>query len=217
MPNPRFHTDGAPRTVDSGGNRSLAKRNEHRPTGNGGIVIRKIMEWLLAITLLAAIVLVLWRGVVYVTSLKSEVAAAILAASIAGAVSIVSLAASKAYETRTLIAQDIRAKKTPAYEEIANMLFRLQGSGLPGGTQVEEAEVNDWFVRTTERVAIWGSDEMIRAYGRFKRTTWEGEPIGALFAVEDLVLAIRRDLGHSDQLERGSILRMFITDVDNYL
>jgi hypothetical protein len=180
-------------------------------------MIRRIAAGVAALALLAGLVFLLWLGVAYVASLKSEVAAAILAASIAGVLSIASLAVSKAYETRSLIAQDIRGKKTPAYEGIAHMLFRLQGAGMPGGTPVDASEVNEWFTSTTEKLAIWGSDDMIRAFGLFRERTRAGEPIQAMFAVEDLVLAIRRDLGHHDQLDRGSILRMFINDIDDYL
>lgn len=41
---------------------------------------------------------------------------------------------------------------------------------------------------------------------------------GILFEVEELLMAIRKDLGHSNKgISRGKILSLFVNDINEYL
>lgn len=181
--------------------------------------LKNILAGLFVLVLLAGLVYGLLMGLMaYLRSLQSEVAGAIVAAGFAGLVSIVSLAISKAYETRAAVKQDLRAKKLPVYEGIVRTLFAVMFAERLGKKPVRESELIQWFAETTEKLSIWGSDDLVLAFGRFKNGFSEDTPSAALFGFEDLLLAIRKDLGHSGRkLGRGSILRLFVTDIDVHL
>lgn len=155
----------------------------------------------------------------FLRSLESDLAVGIVAAAATGAVSVVSLTISKAYETQTAIRQELRAKKTPIYEGIVETLFRALYAGKLGKQPLSEQDLMKFFAETTERLTIWGSDELVRAFGSFKQVcAARPESKDVIFSFERLLFAIRRDLGHKNRgLGRGSILRLFVNDIDSFL
>ena len=155
----------------------------------------------------------------YLRSLDSDVAVAIIAAAATGLVSVITIAITKAYETRATVRQDLRSKKVPVYEDFIRMLFRILFSEKLGQPAISAEEMISLFVQSSEKLTIWGSDELIKTFGDFKTQIVPGsEPLQALSQLEDLMLAIRKDLGHTNKgLARGSILRMFVTDIDQIL
>lgn len=85
---------------------------------------------------------------------------------------------------------------------------------------LDERGLQKFFERHTPELIIWGSPPMLRAYGEFRSAGNDpdrSDPRRPLFVFESLLLAIREDLGHSnDGLEQGDLLRLFITDFDQY-
>lgn len=184
-------------------------------------VLRTIGSTLLGLAVVAGAVISVWfvavRLAEFLVSLKSDLAVAVVAASVAGLVSIVTLIVSKRFEARSAALQSIRDKKTPVYEGIVSTLFRVMFASMLGEPEVPEADLVRWFAETTEKLSIWGSDDLIKAFGAFKTRTASGDTSDALFAFEDLILAIRKDLGHGTSLSKGDILRQFVNDIDDYL
>ena len=171
---------------------------------------RKTGAWSIAKGLLELVFLLgLAAGLLYglvrlLDSLESDLATAIVAAGFAGVVSIVSLGISKWYETRTGALKEIRERKTPVYEAIVGTMFRVMFAGMFGQEPLGEGELKAWFADTTEKLSIWGSNDLILAFGKFKNGFSESNPEQGLFAFEALLLAIRKDLGHGSNLERGA-------------
>lgn len=154
----------------------------------------------------------------FLLQVKSDVAIAITAAAIAGVTSVVSLALSKAYEARLALSEDIRARKTPIYEGIVKTVFHFLLGQKAGRAALTEQELAGWFQETIEKLTIWGSDDLIMAFGDFKNGLSIQTGVASLYHFEDLLLAIRRDLGHRDKkLARGSLLRLWVTDMDDLL
>lgn len=142
----------------------------------------------------------------------------LVAASIAAAASVISISLSKAYEARIAIRQDLRSKRIPVYEGIVNTTMRIMLGEKAGLTPLTEKELGQWFLQTTEKLTIWGSDDLIRAFGNFNNGAAERSGIHGLYELETLLLAIRRDLGHKNKnLARGSVLRLWVTDMDEIL
>lgn len=111
-----------------------------------------------------------------------------------------------------------RNRMTPVYDDLLKMFLDNLGSG--GGI---DAEAEDFMKDLKGRQLLLGaSTEMIRAFNDWQRSTVtaqaDGNPMSAIFAWEDLLRAIRRDLGHNDaDLQRGELLRVFITDIDDHV
>ena len=81
-----------------------------------------------------------------------------------------------------------------------------------------------FMAEITQELVIWGSDEMLEAFYKFRMMSIENadgnseNPYDVLFMVEDLLLAIRKDLGHKNKnISRGKILGLFVNDLPNEL
>lgn len=91
------------------------------------------------------------------------------------------------------------------------------------GKPVPEAEVIQFLMDFTQRIMVWGSDDVLLAWVKFRRQTIQsgagnGKPLDAIFIFEDIVKAMRRDLGHRNSgVERGDILALFVNDIEQHL
>ena len=71
------------------------------------------------------------------------------------------------------------------------------------------------MIDITQDSVIWASDDVLRAFGTFRQVSQDQAagkvpPVQALFTIEDLLFAIRKEVGHKNKdLKRGSILRLF--------
>lgn len=63
-------------------------------------------------------------------------------------------------------------------------------------------------------MVVWGDDEVIQAWATFKKSSDEGAGIQSVIAMEDVLFAIRRSMGHSNKaLGRGDLLSLFVNDI----
>lgn len=160
-----------------------------------------------------------WR---VIRNLESDLAVAIVAAAASVLVSVLSIAVGRLFETRAKIQEQNREKKVPVYEELMEFMMRvLLGDKL--GKPVPEAEVVQFLTGFTQRIMVWGSDDVLSAWVKFRRQTIQagagnGRSMDAIFIFEDIVKAMRRDLGHRNSgVARGDILALFVNDIDQHL
>jgi hypothetical protein len=144
-----------------------------------------------------------------------------LAASATVLVSVVSVLFSKKQEHKVDIENQLREKKIPIYENIIEFIFLITFSEKLGKAQPTEKEMIAFFADTTRDLVIWGSKDIVKAFGDFKEMLGtlaeNGDTAGMLATVEDFLFAIRKDLGHKHtKVRRGDILRLYINDVDVY-
>lgn len=161
-------------------------------------------------------------------SLNSDLVSAVFIASIAGLVSIATVVISKRYEGKAMAVSALREKKAQVYEEIICTIFDIFFAEKRGTDAPTEEEIISRLTRITEKLTIWGSNEIVVEFGKFReisaRITKDSKENSAysnvnegIFAMENLMFAMRKDLGHSNSLKQGNILRLFINDVDKYL
>jgi hypothetical protein len=168
---------------------------------------------LAGVTLLAG-----WFVLGWFSTLQREVATAIIAGFVAVMVSIVSVLLSKYFDRKREIEQAQRAKKAEIYEELLKFVFsHALRSALPHQVPTE-AEGIDFFNRFTQRVIVWGSDDVLRQFAKWKFSMNDAEPNALVFEMEKLFFAIRKDMGHKNAgLRRGDILRIFTPDIEQHL
>lgn len=112
-----------------------------------------------------------------------------------------------------------RDRMTPIYYELLGTIFQKIGAAEDGTTDSEtEAFFRDLKAR---QLMLGASSEMVIAFNDWQQRTAElheqGDDAGAVMAWEDLLRAIRKDLGHRDaDLAQGELLRLFITDYDEH-
>jgi hypothetical protein len=158
------------------------------------------------------------------TSVDPKLGAGLVAASATILVSLFSVLVSKHLERKAEILAHLREKKIPTYEKIINFIFSLTFAEKVGKKQPSEKEMIKFMAEITQELVIWGSDEMLEAFYKFRMMSIENaegkseNPYDVLFMVEDLLLAIRKDLGHKNKnISRGKILGLFVNDLQNEL
>ena len=174
--------------------------------------------------LIAAVVSIVFIGLLclsrsqlsrFVDSLNPSVTASI----IAGIVGVILLILGKLIESRMLIRKEHREKKAPVYECLITFVLKMlldSQKGLP----LNEEDLENFMTDTIQKLTVWGSDEVVIAFLRWMRHIRNGsaqtsKPHEALYLVEELVFAIRQDLGHANRnLAKKDLLSMFIHDID---
>lgn len=167
----------------------------------------------------AAIILcAAWFVLGWFSTLQREVATAIVAGFVAVMVSIVSVLLSKYFDRKREIEQAQRANKAEIYEDLLKFVFSHAFSAKLPDQVPSEAEGINFFNRFTQRVIVWGSDDVLRQYATWKFSMNDGDPNALVFEMEKLFFAIRKDMGHKNAgLRRGDILRIFTPDIEQHL
>lgn len=147
--------------------------------------------------------------------INPTVAAAAVAAISTTTVAVATLVIGRYFERRKTIEADIRASKIPTYSRlVSGLLGVFQSKSGPEQQAAAEALFRD----LTPDLITWASDEVLIAWSRFKRDIPNLPPEEAPFALEKVLMAIRRDYGHRGlDVKEGDLLGLFITDVDEVL
>ncbi|EIU6780259.1 hypothetical protein L5155_004554 [Vibrio parahaemolyticus] len=156
------------------------------------------------------------------STVEPALGAALVAASATVLVSVLSVLLSKKSESKALIASQLREKKVPVYEKIVSHIFLITFADKLGKQPPTEEENIKFFANTTTELIIWGSKEIVDAFGDFRfqimKITEDTDPKVVMASVEDLLLAIRKDLGHNHpNFKRGQLLRLYINDIEEYI
>jgi hypothetical protein len=82
-----------------------------------------------------------------------------------------------------------------------------------------EADMLAFFADITPQLITYGSRGVIRAWNNFRRVSRNNPDTKTImFAFEDLLKAMRSDLGHVVITQpQGELLAIFITDIDDIL
>lgn len=107
-----------------------------------------------------------------------------------------------------------RPNKTKAYENfINNILIRILRDTQQGKLkQLTQSELQELFYEFTGDLIVWGSPSFIGAYQQFREAGQREDPTALLY-MDDMLRAMRKDLGHSDwSVQRGDLIKLFLTD-----
>jgi len=84
---------------------------------------------------------------------------------------------------------------------------------------MDEKKIVEIIGSFTEEILVWGSDEVVKTWVEFRYANWEEGSDGRashenLFRLEELFLALRKDLGlKNKKLDKGDLLRLFVNDL----
>ena len=171
----------------------------------------------------------LWRAF---SDLEAGPAAAIVTAGATVLISVFSLIFSKSWERRREVELQHRERKLPIYEKFMSFWFRSILHEQLGQPPLTDREMAEFLSEFTQQLILWGSDPVVKEYARFRLHAISqpdeasagddaSEATGSaetLFLLEQLLFAIRADLGHRNKdLDRGSLLALLINDLDDYL
>lgn len=166
---------------------------------------KKPLQVLLGIILLAFLVWGGWKLLQLLWEVFSQVnpavGAGMLAASATVFVSVISVLVAKRLEYKATLAKEHREKKIPFYEEFVDFVFRIALSEKLGLEPLTEREMIQQAAKFTQNLIVWGADDVIDAWFRFrnKSVNSDGSGVAVMFEIENLLLAIRKDLGHENK------------------
>jgi hypothetical protein len=170
--------------------------------------VKNVQQFLLSLLVLGFLGFLLVKLWELFSTVQKEVAAAIIAGLFAVTVNVVV----KLLERKRAIEQEIRSKKIPVYEEFLAFMFKFM-KAKKLGTPMSDEEQIAFFFGFNEKMIIWGSSEVIRAWSRFRVSVGE-KSHDMLFDMEQVLRAIRRDTGHGDEtLKKGDLLMLFVNDL----
>ena len=185
------------------------------------------LNFVIGLTLIAILCGVLYFVISSIWKALSDVdvklSTALIAAGATIIVSVISVTIGKLLEHKSTQRATQAEKKIPTYEKIVQLIFQITFATKLGKEPPNEKELMQIFAEITQELVIWGSDDVMNAYYDFRMGSIEiSEELDSmphskiLFLVEDLLIAIRTDLGHK-KVQRGKILGLFINDIEQYL
>jgi hypothetical protein len=172
---------------------------------------RRLLFGLLIIGGAIAVAVLLLVPVVKSLFSNAQVAGPIVAASVA----LIVFAAGEIF-TRRRAAQQYRWDKIADDYERFVALVR-EGTANQGGELT--AEQTEFMGRFSDKLMLWGSPDVIRAWRGVKQAAdADLDPTQAMLRYARVLIAIRRDLGHSDRsLDVRDLLGVVINDIDENL
>lgn len=181
--------------------------------------LAKILGVLLAfmIFLGGGIYLFTWGMLRLLDAVKDEMSKAIITGAVAVLGSAFTLVFGKLWEQRIKIRDEIRARKIPIYEGHIATFFKIFFAPKVTGKQPNQKEVMDAFAKFAEQMVTWGSSDVIKQWGKFRKIgddMADLPPEAKLDILEDLFMSMRKDVGNDVRsLKRRDILRLFVNDI----
>lgn len=157
---------------------------------------------------------------------NATVAAAIVAAVTTTLVSVLGLTLGRYLERRHQIEVELRERKVPIYTEFVEGLMKFlassgEGYGRPRSANPEvganDIDLVAFFHKMTPQLMIWASNDVVSKWSVFRRAAGKRESLPYMFMMEELLTAIRKDLGHPGDLPEGDLLGLFINDIDAFI
>ena len=100
-------------------------------------------------------------------------------------------------------------EKQAAYQRFVNLLFDMAENP---DKNINQNKIRIEKINFAKYITIWGNAKMIKAYNKFSSPVEEqAEPINLFWRLEDLLCAIRKDLGHDDSsLDPGELIGLML-------
>lgn len=150
----------------------------------------------------------------YVSAVPKELGAAMVAAVATVLVATVTVMVGRYYERKKELDALYRDKKTEIYDEFLKQFFGLFFNA--GGTEAKDIQKGlvPFLREFTRKLLLWSGPEVIEAFVAWKDHLAKGTPDAkSIFLTEAFLLAIRKDLRHSNTgLRKGFFARLFLRE-----
>ena len=177
--------------------------------------MRRRLASLVQIAFGLALIVALTAAIGWIAYTSIARAPAVVAAVVTGFAALTGLAVQKYMEQQRDDERQRRDRMAPIYEQLVRTFY----GGFTGSGH-DEAELQRFFQDLAQSLLVWGSEPVILAFNRWRAIIGdlpEGSP-ESMFAFEDLLHAIRADLGNEGKnMGRGDLLRVFINDLDDFI
>lgn len=144
--------------------------------------------------------------------------AAIIVAILANVISNIYAIRIKNQEHKQQILKEHRENTISQYRKFIDFTYTLLQNIRDNKEQLSEDEIKERIDDFIPELMIWGSDDVIKAFYEYKQAGLSQQSKNILIQLERFIMAMRKDLGHSNKrLKQGTILGLFINDIQDYL
>jgi len=175
--------------------------------------IKLIISWILILAFIFIIGWVGFKALHWLRSIDSGLAATVITAS----VGLLGLIYAQWHLKKRDIAEGHRKYKIEVYStylDIVDDFFTAAKNNSTIDTDNLPSQLTENIRKVNRGMIIWASPKVIRAWLKFRKATAVKTP-NLLFVVDELLQAIRKDLGNSNfGLQRGDVIRFYLTDPD---
>lgn len=85
--------------------------------------------------------------------------------------------------------------------------------------QVSKTRMLEFVINFHQKMLVWGGDNVVKAWVDFRKSDNKKDDENSyevLFLIEDALLAIGEDMGHTNKgINKGDLLTLFINDMEN--
>ncbi len=174
-----------------------------------GFVLLGLMAYLIYI--FGQVLLTAFAGLT--PTLQTAVASMITLILVAG----IGFFTNKAIEQRKSIELAIRPRKVELYEDFVGFFLKVLGNGKVY-PKPSEKEIMKFYADSNPLLLSFASNKVIEKWGKLRLKMADDEGVNNMFQLEELLIEIRKDLGHSNRgLNKGDVLRLMVNDIDDYL
>lgn len=178
---------------------------------------------LLGLLILAGLVAVIAWGMYaffqYLSAVPKELGAALIAAVATILVATITVMVGRYYERKKELDALYREKKTEIYDEFLKEFFTIFWNAGETDTAVTEKDMVPFLREFTRKLMLWSGPEVIEAFVVWKDHLAKGVPDAqTIFLTEAFLLAIRKDLRHSNKgMRKGFFARLFLREGELFL
>lgn len=133
---------------------------------------------------------------------------------------LISSTLGKIYEYKYNVKKYQYSKKEKAYDDFINIYYGVlekSRKNQPVNGEDTIAQLNEF----SKKLTLWGSNEVIKKWLKFRISSQSEDSKDILLVLEDILFAIRKDLGNknklSQKLKHGDLLSFVINDIDTII
>jgi hypothetical protein len=158
----------------------------------------------------------------YLSQLKPEIFAAILAAFLTLLIPIILHFMTKLYEKRNELNRELRDKKVPLYEGFIEFYFKIVNAEKIGDQKLTEIETTKFLNKFIQQIIVWWPDKLLKIFCIFRRKIINSNGDNnstkdAILLLEELFFEMRKDLGYKNKnILKGDISSLYINDFEEY-
>jgi hypothetical protein len=156
------------------------------------------------------------RAIQFFSTFESEFAAALVATAGTIIIGLLTLMLTQRESKKRDIREAHRSQKVEVYQRFMNTAVVEVLNRMAAGEELTEEELvekyQEFFVKFTADLIVWGSPGVIQAFRRFRTAAAKSEP-RSLVLVDEILREIRKDLGNSNwQIAPGDLMSTFLKD-----
>jgi hypothetical protein len=155
----------------------------------------------------------------YISVIPKEIAAALIAGTATVLVATLTVVVAKYFERKRELDALHREKKTEIYDEFLKGFFDTYFSGAEDSPTQSPEDLVRFMREFMRKLLLWSGPEPIAAFVRWKDHLSKGKPDAqSLFLTEQFILAIRKDLRHSNEgIAKGFFAKLVLKNSELFL